>query len=322
MILAGIDEAGYGPVLGPLVVGCCAFQIADPKGEAIPCLWTRLRRVVSKKKSATGRKLHVNDSKLVYTPAAGLTELERSVLAIAKCIHGDCDDLDAFLRQTATHAVADMNGYSWYQPFAAEAFPISQEKVGVAIHANALAVELRKNDIACVHLTARLMCERQLNVMLNATRNKANALFSISAIHLDYLLRTFGHQDLTIVCDRQGGRLHYGQLLRMMFEEWALEVMDESDGRAEYRLSRNGHVVRLYFWEQAEQQCLSVAAAAMLSKYLREALMHRFNAFWSVHLPEVAPTAGYYNDGLRFLRDIEAKRQELGITDGQLIRCR
>ena len=34
MILAGIDEAGYGPLLGPLVVGCCAFEI-DTEVEAI-----------------------------------------------------------------------------------------------------------------------------------------------------------------------------------------------------------------------------------------------------------------------------------------------
>jgi hypothetical protein len=60
----------------------------------------------------------------------------------------------------------------------------------------------------------------------------------------------------------------------------------------------------------------------MLSKYLREAMMKRFNAFWKRHLPEVAPTAGYYGDGTRFLSDIDTKRRELGIADEQLVRCR
>jgi hypothetical protein len=56
-----------------------------------------------------------------------------------------------------------------------------------------------------------------------------------------------------------------------------------------------------------------VAAASMLSKYIREALMTRFNAFWRQHLPQVTPTAGYYQDGSRFLADINDKRLELGI---------
>ncbi len=60
----------------------------------------------------------------------------------------------------------------------------------------------------------------------------------------------------------------------------------------------------------------------MLSKYLREALMRRFNAYWNRHLPDVQPTAGYYGDGVRFLHDIDAKRRELGVTDEDLIRSR
>ena len=36
----------------------------------------------------------------------------------------------------------------------------------------------------------------------------------------------------------------------------------------------------------------------------------------------VAPTAGYYGDGARFLNDIDAKRRELGIADAELIRAR
>ena len=49
----------------------------------MPCVWGRLKRYVSHNRSKTGRKLHVNDSKLVYSPSGGLKELERSVLAQA-----------------------------------------------------------------------------------------------------------------------------------------------------------------------------------------------------------------------------------------------
>jgi ribonuclease HII len=107
-----------------------------------------------------------------------------------------------------------------------------------------------------------------------------------------------------------------------MFQEWDLEVISEIDGRADYRLVRGAHVVRLIFAEKAEEQAMPVALASMLSKYLREALMHRFNRYWKIHVPDLAPTAGYYNDGERFLRDIAGKRRELGIADGDLVRCR
>jgi hypothetical protein len=181
---------------------------------------------------------------------------------------------------------------------------------------------MSRANLACVHLSARVVLERELNRLVRNTRNKATALFSVSSIHIDEVVRTFGRRGLVLICDRQGGREHYGELLRAMFDDWAMEITSELPERSEYRLHQDGHCVRIIFCEKAEAQCMAVAYASMISKYLREMLMRRFNAFWKSLLPDVEPTAGYYNDGLRFLRDIQAKRVELGIKDFELVRRR
>jgi len=323
MILAGIDEAGYGPVLGPLVVGCCAFAVDGEEpaaGEKLPCLWKRLRRVASKNRDKRGKRIHINDSKIVYNPGQGLKELEKSVLALLAASGEWCEDLPAYLGRVAGRV--EVEEYRWYIRAADERFPIEQEAISLRILSGVVREEMERTATRCVHLAARVILERRLNEMLEQTRNKSNVLFSVAAQHLDYLLRNFGEQKLVIFCDRQGGREHYGSLLRLMFDQWELEVIREADGHSEYCLHRCGHVVKLIFREKAETQCLSVAVASMISKYTREALMRRFNAWWKTVLPEVQPTAGYHTDGIRFLKDIEAKRVELGIGDMELVRMR
>jgi hypothetical protein len=304
-------------------VGCCAFDLGPiDDQQPIPCLWKRLSRLVSKNRLASGRKLHVNDSKLVYSSSTGLKELERSILAVLGAFSEMPEDLAGLLRRTAGHVLEELPNYPWYGTAGIESFPIEQPALPIQLFANALRMEMQRSQTRCVYLSARIVLERRLNHLIRATRNKATVLFSTTAIHLDHLLKTHGHGPMTIFCDRQGGREHYGALLRLMFDEWSLEVLREQDGHSDYRLKNGTNSVRIIFREKAETHCMAVALASMLSKYLREALMRRFNSFWARHLPEVAPTAGYYGDGARFLRDIEPTRRQLGIADEELIRSR
>ena len=66
----GIDEAGYGPNLGPLVMTAVACRVPDAIADG--CLWRALRAAVRRCGNRhDAKRLLVDDSKLVYSTARG-----------------------------------------------------------------------------------------------------------------------------------------------------------------------------------------------------------------------------------------------------------
>jgi hypothetical protein len=93
--IVGIDEAGYGPNLGPFVMSAAAFEVPAALGTSD--LWKALSATVRRCSDEEDDRLVVDDSKLVYSGARTLGGLEKSVLAavhaLQPCIKIDLAEL-------------------------------------------------------------------------------------------------------------------------------------------------------------------------------------------------------------------------------------
>jgi ribonuclease HII len=79
--IIGIDEAGYGPNLGPLVMSAVAYKV--PHETASANLWDVLAQAACREVGDDDdEKIWINDSKQLYSTSKGTADLERNVLAV------------------------------------------------------------------------------------------------------------------------------------------------------------------------------------------------------------------------------------------------
>lgn len=315
MLLIGIDEAGYGPLIGPLCHGYAAFRIENHYHPDPPCLWKLLHPAVSRDGSSG---IAVSDSKALYSPQTGFAALERGVRACMECIDAECSNGQFNLRALLPESdFADVLSDHWAADDVAfePAMPESD-------HCGALKNALAQRGVTILALGARAMSARSYNSNLKRA-NKSDVNWSVAANQLRALAQLARPGEaLVALIDRQGGRKFYAPLLCEMFC-CALAHTEFEDARSSiYRLDTPERTIRVGFFVDGDLQHFPVALASMCAKLTRELVMLRINAYFKKHLPELKGTAGYYKDGRRFLRETKELRRALKIEDAHFVRGR
>ncbi|MCG8450775.1 MAG: hypothetical protein MI725_14490 [Pirellulales bacterium] len=334
--MIGIDEAGYGPNLGPLVVGATAWWVEEEKAErekrkgqfytalapaATPVdLYRRLANVVSA--APDGERIAIADSKQLYKPGGGLRQLERGVLtALATVVRDDTTRWSELIAQTQADPEARRSDLPWYADFDCP-LPIDAGAQEIAELKERFAAACGFADVKLVNVQARLVFPGQFNELTEYFGTKGAALSHISIGLLQETLDTLPtahcpRPTAYVTCDKHGGRNRYAALLQHHFPEHWIETVDESRAASRYRFGD----AEICFCTGGEAE-LPVALASMTAKYHRELAMKALNAFWCGKLPELRPTAGYPVDAKRFKAEIAALQYELGIDDALLWRKR
>lgn len=310
--IVGIDEAGYGPNLGPFVMTSVACRVPEVCGDAD--LWHLLRAGVCRSTDADDNRLLIDDSKRVYT-ARGLAGLECGVLA---ALSRETGEIPTSLVELIDWACPDdgeeLRREVWYR--GVQKLPIhlvaGELETGAARFAEICAAA----GVGTWEVRSAIVCPEHFNALIDECGTKSHVLSHA----LTYLLRWQranlpGADDLMVFIDKHGGRNTYAAMIHHALSDGVVFTLHESLAGSGYRIHGLERDIQLLFQPRADSSHLCVALASMASKYLREVLMLEFNRFWREHVHDLKPTAGYPGDAARFLEAIRKTIEKLGLRE-------
>jgi ribonuclease HII len=314
--IIGIDEAGYGPNLGPLVMTAVGCRVPDSVRE--PDLWRHLQRAVRRLHEEDDGRIVVEDSKLVYSPARGLADLERAAIAAMPRWPRTVHDLIGILCLTAAGHLKDE---CWYT--GTSLLPVGAEPDACTTAAARFKEVCHQQSFHFGVLSSVVVSP----AAFNATVERWGSKGAVLALAMADLVRRVCQSDLALqpvsfFIDKHGGRNYYAAALQAAFDDAMVLARIEGDLQSVYEVVGQARTIEVTFEPRADVSHFCVALASMVSKYLRELLMLEFNRFWQEKVPGLKPTAGYPVDSRRFWNDIARVVKKMNIPEASLWRSR
>jgi ribonuclease HII len=313
--LIGIDEAGYGPNLGPMVQSSVAVHLADAQAN----LWDLLSIAVRRAGDKADSRLLIDDSKRVNEGIHGVAKLERGVLAaLANELILPCD-VGCILKLIGSDdSRAELLREAWFDVTMNLPLEVGLESVLNA--GRDLRIGLSKASVRAGLVRSVVTPAPRFNALLDKWGSKAAVLADGVIALLESNRQIPGDEPIVYLIDKLGGRHFYAAMISTAFSDGWVVAEREGPEICSYRIIGIEREIRLVFQPRADGSHLTVALASMVCKYLREVFMKQFNRWWIGHVPGIKPTAGYPGDAARFMEQIRGKVKSLGFEESAIWR--
>jgi ribonuclease HII len=293
MLWVGIDEAGYGPNLGPLVM---TAVVAEGPHDRPHDLWADLSTTVCRA-GGRGDRLWVDDSKEVYKARRGRERLDAACLAVIAATGRDRPlTFGALLEAVGAGTLVEVELSPWIEddPIYATCDPPAVDPLAGA-------------HWRIVEVRTAVVGPARFNAGLEQSGSKAVVHFRAFAALLGHVWGSVTEQtSASVVSDKHGGRHFYAGPLSDAFPDAWIDRGPEGPELSKYTIRDAGRRLDLSLRPRADAGDGLVALASLVSKAIRERWMDAFNAHWSSRIPGLNPTAGYPVDAARFRLAIEA----------------